>query len=103
MIAEVLGNSKSDCNTGDLLINGNTCIDDGIKANHANEFFTNISNNLGQHFFDDDSYLSCLTNNSSTAFSFEQITLQQLELLVKNFQNNSPGRDDLCISIYIYK
>ena len=82
------------------VINGNTCNDDDIKANYANEFFTNIGHNLGQQFTDNDSYLLYLTNNVSSAFSFEQITLQQIELLVRNFQNNSPGHDDLSISIY---
>ena len=51
-------------------------------------------------FFDVDSYLSYLTNIVNSASSFEQTTLQQLELLVKHFQNNSPGHYDLCISIY---
>ena len=51
-------------------------------------------------FFDVDSYLSYLTNIVNSASSFEQTTLQQLELSVKNFQNKSPGHDDLCISFY---
>ena len=45
-------------------------------------------------------FLSYLTNNANSAFSFEQVTLQKLELLVKKFQNNSSGHDDLSISIY---
>ena len=51
MIAEVLGSSKSDSSMGDLIINGNTCNDDGINANHENEFFTNIGHNLGHAIF----------------------------------------------------
>ena len=51
VIAEVLGSSKSDSSMGDLIINGNTCNDDGINANHENEFFTNIGHNLGHAIF----------------------------------------------------
>ena len=36
VISEVLGNSKSDRKVGDLIIDGNTCNDDDIKAIHAN-------------------------------------------------------------------
>ena len=54
MISEVLGNSKSDRKVGDLIIDGNTCNDDGIKPNHSNEVFTNIRHNFGQQFIDDD-------------------------------------------------
>ena len=83
VLAEGLDNSKSDSKIGDLLINGNTCNDDGIKTNHTNEFFTNIGHSVGQHFIDADSYLSYLTNNVKSAFSFELITLHYLGLLVK--------------------
>ena len=56
VIAEVLGNSKSERNIRHLIINSNTCNDDDIKANHANDFFTSIGHTLGQHFIDADSF-----------------------------------------------
>ena len=99
VIAEVLDNSKSDRKIGDSFVDCNTCNDDGIKVNHANEFFTNIGHSLGPLFTDVDSFLSYLTNDVSSPISFERIIFQELELLEKNFQHNSPGHDDLCISI----
>ena len=100
VISEVLGNSKSVRNIGDLIIDHDKCNDNSIKAHHASEFFTTIGHIWERLFFDDDSILSYLTSNVNSAFSFEQAISQQLELFVKTFQNTSPVHDDLCISIY---
>ena len=55
---------------------------------------------MGQQFIVDDFFIPYLPNTVKSAFSSEQVTLQQLELLVKKFQNTSPGHVDLCISLY---
>ena len=39
VLSEVLGNSKSYRNIGELIINGHTCNDEGIKPNQAKTFF----------------------------------------------------------------
>ena len=41
----------------------------------------------------DGCFLSYLTNNGKPTFSSDQVTLHELELLVKNIQNTFPGYD----------
>ena len=73
MISEVLGNSESDHKIGDLIVDCNTCNDDGIKANHANEFFTNIGYNLRLQFIGDCFFYQIYRTISSLPFHLNKL------------------------------
>ena len=100
VINEVMGHSKKNASIDNLIIEGNSCNDEKTIADYSNEFFTNIGSNLGRNFSEDDAFLSYLNTRVVSTFTFDAITLDQLEKVIMSFKNSSPGYDNLCMNVY---
>ena len=44
--------------------------------------------------------MSYLNTSVVSAFTFNAITLDQLEKIIMRFKNSSPGYDNLCMNVY---
>ena len=84
----------------ELVINDVLCNDSVSIVNHANQYFTSIGSDLGWKFIDSSHYLSYFTETTSNTFNFESIILENLAEVVKSLNDDSPGYDDVPMSIY---
>ena len=77
------GKSQGWWNTqiGSLIIVGNSCSVDKIKADYTNYFFTMIGNNLGCIFNDGNAFLTYLNKIANSTFTFDAITSNQFSYL----------------------
>ena len=95
VIEGILGQDTMGSSITDLNINVETCTDSLIMADHSNSYFANIGRNLSSSFEDTTEYLAYLTNELCVNFSFVPVSLSDLEIMLKQLSNASPGHDDI--------
>ena len=99
ILNEVMGRNKNDSVTelkiDDEKITGDQCI-----AEHFNEFFSNIGTSISSGFTNDESYAHFLTENlSHDSFSFCEVSLSELHVIMGGLKLSSAGHDNIPLSL----
>ena len=69
-------------------------------ADHSNSYFANVGRNLSSSFEDTTEYLAYLPNDLGVNFSFVPVSVSDLEIILKQLSNASPGHDDIPLEIF---
>ena len=68
-------------------------------AANSNSYFANIGRNLSSSFEDTTEYLAYLPNDLGVNISFVPVSMSDLETILKQLSNASPGHDDIPLEI----
>ena len=100
VLHEILGN-KSDRNMiNELNVDGQIVSDNLEISNKFNKFFVDVGESVAQQFTDNDQFERYLGNPLPTVFRFEEISIDDLHKIVKKFETNTPGKDNIPMSVY---
>ena len=102
IINEALGRNKKVSSSIEMSVNGEVLTDDLHKANAFNDYFTSIGETLAEAFSNQSNFRQYLPdeNKPDCIFKFSSVSLNELDVIIRDLKPTSPGCDEIPIRIF---